>query len=206
MQVSIEHSLVDYETAQAKMAEFVANRQETIWILQHPPMITSGTSAKEYDILDSNTFPIYKTGRGGENTYHGPGQLICYIMMDLEKRDKKDLKAFVYFIEGIVLEVLGSFGLDGIRIEGKRGIFVEDKKIAAIGVRVQKWFTSHGFSLNINPDLSHYSAIVPCGIKEYGITSMQQLNIQTNFTEVAEKLSSSILARGVYKFNTYEAF
>lgn len=153
---------------------------ECVWFLEHEACYTGGTSAKASDLL-SPQFPVYDTGRGGEYTYHGPGQQIVYLMLDLKKQQQApDLRRFVYDLEQVIIDTLADFDVIGERRTGRVGVWVvlpdgREEKIAAIGVRVRKWVTSHGLSLNINPDLSHYSGIVPCGIAEHGVTSLAKL-------------------------------
>ena len=187
---------VDYPDAQAFMRDYVTQLQELpqetndlIWALEHPPLYTAGTSAKDSDILSSR-LPCYETGRGGEVTYHGPGQRILYVMMDLAHR-KKDIKWFVWSLEEWVILTLKELGLDVFRREGRIGLWVpenewRDNKIAAIGVRVSKWVTYHGLALNVNPDLTNYEGIVPCGIREHGVTSLEELGINVSMKEIDE--------------------
>lgn len=183
-------SYVDYEDACDMMETRVnAIRQdgaaESVWFLEHPPIYTAGTSAKDEDLLEAR-FPVYKTGRGGEHTYHGPGQRTAYVMLDLQKRQKgPDLKHYVWQLEEWIIQALAAFGVKGERRCGRVGIWVEMKpygglpgaesKIAAIGVRIRRWVTYHGIAVNIDPDLSHFGGIVPCGITEHGVTSLVQL-------------------------------
>ena len=152
---------------------------EMIWLLEHPPLYTAGTSAKAGDLLDTS-FPVFQTGRGGQYTYHGPGQRVGYVMMNLRKRQQQpDIKQYVWQLEEWIISSLSHFGVTGERREGRVGIWVDEgvreSKIAAIGVRVRHWVTYHGIAVNVDPDLSHYAGIVPCGIKEHGVTSLRQL-------------------------------
>lgn len=173
--------------------------QEHVWLLEHPPVYTAGTSAEAKDLLNPR-FPVYTAGRGGQYTYHGPGQRVAYVMLDLQKRTP-DLKAYIYNLEEWVIRALGDFGVRGERREGRVGIWVDmkpyghkkgtEKKIAAIGVRVRKWVTFHGVSLNVNPDLSHYEGIVPCGIMEHGVTSLADLGIKASMQDVDKALRSN---------------
>ncbi len=153
---------------------------ECIWFLEHPPLYTLGTSGHEKDIFSSSNLPLHYTGRGGKVTYHGPGQRIAYLMLNLNNR-KQDLHWYVYELEEWLIKVLAKLGVKGERRQGRVGIWVEkegmDHKIAAIGVRVQKWVTSHGFALNLNPRLSNYQHIIPCGIQEFGVTSLEDLGV-----------------------------
>ncbi|MEI7493004.1 MAG: lipoyl(octanoyl) transferase LipB [Alphaproteobacteria bacterium] len=161
---------------------------EVIWFLEHPPLYTAGTSAKEADLIDS-TFPVFQTQRGGKHTYHGPGQLVVYVMVDLKKRDN-DIRLFVQTLEEWIIKTLSIFGLNGMRKQGRVGVWLDDeqgeRKIAAIGVRVTQGITWHGLSLNVSPDLSHYKGIVPCGLKEYGVTSLQAEGIKIAVHQVID--------------------
>jgi lipoyl(octanoyl) transferase len=228
---------VDYETAAATMQAQVAAMQagqadEKIWLVEHPPLYTAGSSAKADDLLNA-CFPVYETGRGGQYTYHGPGQRIAYVMLDLQKRaeakgEKPDLRVFVQTLEAWVIDVLAAFGVKGEIREGRVGVWVDtrpyeearqagrvshepaqrrsielsgesegnkinpyEKKIAALGIRVQRWVTWHGLALNVCPDLSHYSGIVPCGIREFGVTSLHDLGVDVSMDEVDAQLKAS---------------
>ena len=167
--------------------------REQVWLLEHPPIYTAGTSAKDTDILEAR-FPIFKTGRGGQFTYHGPGQRVGYVMLDPKNR-RADVRSFVYDLEEWLIRTLRNFGVIGERREGRVGIWVDnkgrDEKIAAIGVRLRKWVTYHGVSLNVDPDLSHYSGIVPCGIAEHGVTSLSALGISVTMAEIDSALQST---------------
>ncbi len=179
-----------------RVNQIIANKApELIWFLQYPPLYTAGSSAKENELTDVN-FPVYQTGRGGKFTYHGPGQLIVYLMLNLQARNAADIKLYVYNLEQIIIDFLSEFGINGIRINDKVGVWInvddQYKKIGAIGIRVKRWVTFHGISININPDLSHYNGIIPCGVTEYGITSLQNLNITTNTTEAIHHLQTPI--------------
>lgn len=152
--------------------------RELAWLLEHPPVYTAGTSADERELVDPR-FEVIEAGRGGRYTYHGPGQRVGYLMLDLGKRGK-DVRCFVHSIEGWVIDTLADFGVEAWRAEGRVGIWCEDidgreAKIGAIGVRVRRWVTMHGFSVNLDPDLEHFSGIVPCGIDEFGVTSLARL-------------------------------
>lgn len=152
--------------------------RELIWLLEHPPVYTAGTSAADADLLDPR-FEVIKAGRGGRYTYHGPGQRVCYVLLDLSRR-ARDARRFVHALEGWVIRTLATFGVDAFRRDGRIGIWTWDvdgreAKIGAIGVRIRRWVTMHGFAVNLDPDLSHYAGIVPCGIEEYGVTSLQRL-------------------------------
>jgi lipoyl(octanoyl) transferase len=197
MEWKISEKPVDYEEALAFMDERVAGihdgrSEECIWLLEHPAMYTAGTSAKAEDLLNP-AFPVYASGRGGQYTYHGPGQRVVYVMLDLKKRQKvPDIKEYVCNLERWVIAALGEFGIRGHCREGQVGIWTETlgsvAKIAAIGVRVRHWVTLHGISVNVNPDLAHYAGIVPCGISELGVTSMQALGIKANLEALDQAL------------------
>jgi len=198
VQWKISDGLINYEDALSAMENRVAdiisgNKPELVWMLEHPPLYTSGTSAKESDLLDANKFPVYKTGRGGEYTYHGPGMRIAYIMLDLKKRSAQDIKAYVYNLEQLIINTLSHFDIKGERRKGRVGIWVvmpdgSESKIAAIGIRVRKWVTYHGIAINLNPDLSHFGGIVPCGISEHGITSISALGKKASLSELDRAL------------------
>lgn len=167
---------------------------ELIWLLEHPPVYTAGTSAAVDELLDPR-FEVVEAGRGGRYTYHGPGQRVGYVLLDLGKRNK-DVRRFVHCIEGWVIDTLGDFGIEAQRAEGRVGIWTSDPdgreaKIGAIGVRVRRWVTMHGFSVNLAPDLAHFSGIVPCGIDEFGVTSLEQLGIACT----ADQWDDALLAR-----------
>jgi lipoyl(octanoyl) transferase len=168
--------------------------REIVRLLEHPPLYTAGTSARPEDLLDPDRFPVFQSGRGGQYTYHGPGQLVGYVMMDLGLRNR-DVRQFVRHLEAWLIETLAEFGVKGERREGRIGIWVDlgpsqgekprEAKIGAIGVRVRRWISYHGISLNVEPDLEHFSGIVPCGIKDYGVTSLVDLGIPVTMEEVA---------------------
>jgi len=158
--------------------------RELIWLLEHPPVYTAGTSAALDELLDPR-FEVVEAGRGGRYTYHGPGQRIGYVLLDLKKR-ARDARGFVHGLEGWVIETLRDFGVESFRADGRIGIWTTDvdsreAKIGAIGVRIRKWVTMHGFSVNIRPDLSHFTGIVPCGIEEFGVTSLTRLGREVDF-------------------------
>ena len=160
--------------------------RELVWLLEHPPLYTSGTSADPAELL-SQKFPVYETGRGGRYTYHGPGQRVGYVMFDLA-RHGKDVRCYVHALEGWVIDALGHFGVKARRAEGRVGIWCDtlsgqEAKIGAIGVRIRKWVTMHGFAVNVSPDLSHFSGIVPCGISEYPVTSLTDLGIHATLSD-----------------------
>lgn len=168
------------------------NAQECLWFLEHPPLYTAGTSAKSDDLLSSE-FPVYDAGRGGQYTYHGPGQRVVYVMLDLKKRhDTPDIKKYVWQLEEWIIQSLAPFGIDGGRREGRIGIWVDDggieKKIAAIGVRVRHWVAFHGISINVCPDLSHFGGIVPCGLAQFGVTSLDDLGKDASMGNLDQSL------------------
>jgi lipoyl(octanoyl) transferase len=187
----IEPAPVGYPQAVAAMEEraaqiAVGTAPELVWLIEHPPIYTAGTSAKQSDLLDAR-FPVFKTGRGGQFTYHGPGQRVGYVMLDLRRRGQ-DVRAFVHGLEAWLIETLLQFNVKGERREGRVGIWVSrggrEDKIAAIGVRVRRWVTFHGVSLNVDPDLTHFSGIVPCGVKEHGVTSLHDLGLPVMMADV----------------------
>lgn len=159
---------------------------ELVWLVEHPPIYTAGTSAKESDLLDAR-FPVYKTGRGGQFTYHGPGQRVGYVMLNLRPRGG-DVRQFVHDLEEWLIRALARFNVKGERREGRVGIWVvrgsREDKIAALGVRVRRWVTFHGVALNVEPDLTHFTGIVPCGIRGHGVTSLADLGIPATMTDV----------------------
>lgn len=163
---------------------------EMVWLLTHPPIYTAGTSARDADLLEAR-FPVYRTGRGGQFTYHGPGQRVGYVMLDLKRR-RPDVRAYVHALEQWLIEALAEFGVRGECREGRVGIWVRrgqgatarEDKIAALGVRIRRWVTLHGVALNVNPDLSHFSGIVPCGISGHGVTSLADLGIDADMNAV----------------------
>ena len=200
----ISDSPVPYETALAEMEARAAaiadgTAGEEVWLLEHPPIYTAGTSAKEADLLEAR-FPVYHTGRGGQFTYHGPGQRIGYVMLDLRRR-KQDVRAFVRDLEQWLIETLKEFGIKGERRDGRVGIWVarpssptenaREDKIAALGVRIRRWVTFHGVALNVDPDLSHYNGIVPCGVSQHGVTSLADLGIIVSMADVDLALKQS---------------
>jgi lipoyl(octanoyl) transferase len=160
---------------------------ELFWLLEHPPLYTAGTSADPAELTDPERFPVFKTGRGGRYTYHGPGQRVIYALCDLRKRDR-DVRQHVCRLEEWVIRTLAEFGIKGERREGRIGIWVEhngkEEKIAAIGVRVRRWITYHGLALNVNPELSHFGGIVPCGLPEFGVTSLRDVGVDASMEEV----------------------
>jgi len=198
----IEKDKIEYD----KAIEFMENRvaairdegaQECIWLLEHPPLYTAGTSAKEKDLIDA-CFPVFKTGRGGEYTYHGPGQRVAYVMLDLRERQKNkpDIKKYVWQLEEWIIRSLAEFEIKGERRCGRVGIWVvmpdgSESKIAAIGVRIRRWVTYHGISINLNPDLSHFNGIVPCGIAQHGVTSLHALGQAISMDDLDKALQKN---------------
>jgi lipoyl(octanoyl) transferase len=161
---------------------------ELVWLLEHPPLYTAGTSARDDELLEPRRLPVHRTGRGGRYTYHGPGQRIAYVMLDLRRRGQ-DVRCYVHLLEEWIIRTLARYEVHGERRDGRVGIWVvrpsgNEEKIAAIGVRVRRWVTYHGFALNVDPELEHYRGIVPCGIAEHGVTSLAQLGIAAGVGEV----------------------
>jgi len=188
----IDDEPVAYEAAVSFMEERVAAIRagcapETIWLLEHPPLYTAGTSADPADLIDPDRFPVFETGRGGQYTYHGPGQRIAYVMLDLKRRGG-DVRRYVCDLEDWIIRTLAGFGIQGERRSGRVGIWVDqgdhEDKIAAIGVRVRHWVTYHGISINLEPDLSHFGGIVPCGIAEHGVTSLADLGVTATMPDL----------------------
>ena len=193
---------VDYETAVAEMEARAAairdgSAADLIWLLEHPPLYTAGTSAQDEDLLDTKGFPVYRSGRGGQFTYHGPGQRVGYVMLDLKPRGE-DVRRYVQDLEEWLIRSLARFNIKGERREGRVGIWVAERdgtenKIAAIGVRVRRWVTFHGVSLNVEPDLTHFGGIVPCGIRQHGVTSLAAQGILVGMPEVDAAMKSAFL-------------
>ncbi len=194
---SVSGSPVDYDTALAEMTDRAAavargEAAELVWLLEHPPMYTAGTSARPHELIEAR-FPVRAVGRGGQFTYHGPGQRVGYVMLDLKRRTP-DVRRFVATIEEWIIRTLAAFDVQGERRDDRIGVWVRrpeksekaEDKIAAIGIRVQRWVTLHGFSLNVAPDLSHFSGIVPCGVADvrYGVTSLADLGCKVSMQEV----------------------
>lgn len=200
---AVSSGYVDYPAAVAAMearAAAIAEGQapELVWLLEHPPLYTAGVSARDGDLLEPGRFPVHRTGRGGQFTYHGPGQRVAYVMLDLNRRGR-DVRAFVRGLEQWLIGALGEFGVPADVREGRVGVWVERKgagwsredKIAAIGVKVRRWVSFHGVSLNVEPDLSHFSGIVPCGIQEHGVTSLVDLGVPATLDEADAALRTS---------------
>lgn len=200
---AVSTGYIDYEPAVAAMEARVAaiaagEAEEVVWLLEHPPLYTAGVSAKDDDLLAPDRFPVHRTGRGGQFTYHGPGQRVAYVMLDLNRRGK-DVRAFVHGLEDWIIGALDQFAVEAGMREGRVGVWVERKgagwsredKIAAIGVKVRKWVSFHGISLNVEPDLDHFGGIVPCGITEHGVTSLVDLGVLATMDEADGALKAS---------------
>ncbi|MDJ0820610.1 MAG: lipoyl(octanoyl) transferase LipB [Paracoccaceae bacterium] len=203
--------LTDYDEAVAFMEARVAaievgEAEECVWLLEHPPMYTAGTSAKREDLKDPDRFPVYPTKRGGQYTYHGPGQRVVYVMLDVGKRGR-DVRCFVRDLEAWVIATLAEFNLTGHIRDGRVGVWIErpdkprlpaggmaEDKIAALGIRLRKWVSFHGLSINVEPDLSHFDGIVPCGITDYGVTSLVDLGLPVTMDDVDVALRRSFEA------------
>jgi lipoyl(octanoyl) transferase len=190
---------VPYEEALAFMEQRAAairneGARECVWLLEHPPLFTAGTSADPAELFNPLDFPVYEAGRGGRYTYHGPGQRVAYVMLDLEKRGK-DVRRFVHSLEQWIIDSLGRLGVTAHRAEGRIGIWVGDgpdeAKIGALGVRIKRWVTLHGIAVNVAPDLEHFGGIIPCGIAEYGVTSLAELGKQIPLETVDAALKQS---------------
>ncbi len=187
------NAMTPYEDAVEFMEQRVADiydgtAAELVWFLQHPPLYTAGTSADLQDLVSPDRFPVYKTGRGGQYTYHGPGQRVVYVMLDLKKRGR-DVRKYVFQLEQWIIDTLAEFNVIAERRTGRIGVWVTrdngtEEKIAAIGVRVRKWVSFHGICINVEPDLEHYSGIIPCGIAEHGVTSLVDLGIPVTMQDV----------------------
>jgi len=197
-----DSGLVDYPFALDEMTKRadairLGDAVERIWLIEHPPLYTAGTSAREADMLDPR-FPVHAAGRGGQYTYHGPGQRVVYLNLDLDRRGR-DIRCFVHALEGWMIAALGALGVPARRAEGRIGIWTDtpdgrEAKIGAIGVRVKRWVTLHGLSINVAPDLSHFSGIVPCGISEFGVTSLAALGLSSDITALDEALFQHFLS------------
>jgi len=195
----VSESPVPYEEALAFMEQRAAairagEADECVWLLEHPPLFTAGTSADPAELMNPLGFPVYEAGRGGRYTYHGPGQRVGYLMLDLDKRGR-DVRKLVHALEGWLIAALGELGVAARREPGRIGIWVgegaEQAKIAALGIRVKRWVTLHGFSINVDPDLSHFGGIIPCGISEFGVTSLAAVGKELPMTRVDAALQRS---------------
>jgi lipoyl(octanoyl) transferase len=198
---AVDEGLMPYPDAVARMearagAIASGDAAEQVWLVEHPPLYTAGTSAREDDLLTPERFPVFPTGRGGQFTYHGPGQRVVYVMLDLNRREP-DLRRYVATLEDWIVAALAHFNVSGERRKNRVGVWVRrpekpslpgglpaEDKIAAIGVRVRRWVTFHGISLNVDPDLEHYSGIVPCGVNGYGVTSLVDLGVTASMADV----------------------
>ena len=194
---------VAYEAACAAMAERVqqiaaGTSSELVWLLEHPPLYTAGTSARDEDLIKPARLPVHRTGRGGQLTYHGPGQRVAYVMLDVKRRFG-DVRAYVTALEGWIIDALAEMGVAGERRQGRVGVWVHrperDReaydKIAAIGVRLSRWVSWHGISINVAPDLAHYAGIVPCGVRDGGVTSFADLGLPVTLDAVDHRLRSA---------------
>ena len=190
---------VAYEEAHVFMEQRAAairagTALECVWLLEHPPLFTAGTSADPAELFNPLGFPVFDAGRGGRYTYHGPGQRVGYLMLDLDKRGR-DVRCFVHALEGWMIDTLAELGVSAHRAEGRIGIWVgkgpQEAKIGALGVRVKRWVTLHGFAINVSPDLTHFGGIVPCGIAEFGVTSIAALGKQIPLTSIDHALKRS---------------
>ena len=196
----IGDGLVDYVAAVTEMEARAAairagEAPELCWLLEHPPLYTAGTSARDDDLLAPHRLPVFRTGRGGQYTYHGPGQRVGYVMLDLQRRGP-DLRAYIWRLEEWLIRTLACFNVEGERRAGRIGIWVvkpggEEAKIAALGVRVRRWVTYHGVAINLDPDLGHFGGIVPCGISAFGVTSLADLGLTTTMQELDAALMTS---------------
>jgi lipoyl(octanoyl) transferase len=202
----VSDGLTDYPTALAAMQARAAairagTAEELVWLVEHPPLYTAGTSARREELTDPGRFPTYDAGRGGQWTYHGPGQRVAYVMLDLQRPHgpipARDVRAYVHGLEEWLIRALDRFTVRGERRDGRVGIWVADRargtetKIAAIGVRLTRWVSWHGVALNVEPDLSHFAGIVPCGIREHGVTSLHALGILATMEEVDSALRAA---------------
>ena len=210
MEWKITDGLTSYDDAvvfmEARVAAIAAgDADECVWLLEHPPLYTAGTSAKIQDLTDPERFPVFESKRGGEYTYHGPGQRVAYVMLDLNKRGR-DVRQFVKHLENWVISALAEFNVHGEIRDGRVGVWVrrDDKpltatgkpaedKIAAIGLRLRKWVSFHGISINVEPDLEHFSGIVPCGISEYGVTSLVDLGLPVTIADLDAALRKTFV-------------
>ena len=196
----VNEGLVGYDEAVAEMearAGLIADglARERVWLVEHPPLYTAGTSARDEDLIAPERFPVFRSGRGGQFTYHGPGQRVAYVMLDLKRR-QPDLRRFVAALEGWLIGALDDVNIRGERREDRVGVWVRrpnkgadtEDKIAAIGIRVRRWVSFHGISLNVEPDLSHFDGIVPCGVSDHGVTSLVDLGLPLTMADVDAEL------------------
>ena len=206
VQIHSSPGLVPYPDAVAAMEARVAairagTAPEALWFVEHPPLYTAGTSAQTSDLLEPDRFPVHRTGRGGQYTYHGPGQRVVYAMLDLQRPracGQADVRCYVHNLEEWMIRTLARFGVTGERREGRVGIWVKrgfkEDKVGAIGVRVRHWITYHGIALNVAPDLGHFTGIVPCGIAGHGVTSLKDLGVDVSMDAVDEALRAEFAA------------
>jgi lipoyl(octanoyl) transferase len=198
----VEPGLTDYASALEAMEARVEDIRlgqapELIWLVEHPPVYTAGTSAAPADLVDADRFPVFKTGRGGRYTYHGPGQRVGYVMLDLNARGR-DVRCFVDAMEDWLIAALATFGVAAFKAEGRVGVWTQtpagEAKIGAIGVRVRRWISYHGFALNVAPDLSHFGGIVPCGLPDYPVTSLAALGLNAALADADAALEATLPA------------
>ena len=198
----IEPGLTDYAAALAAMEARVeaiptGEARELIWLVEHPPVYTAGTSAVASDLVDAERFPVFKTGRGGQYTYHGPGQRVGYVMLDLSARGR-DVRCFVDALEDWLIAALARFGVAAFKAEGRVGVWTQtpagEAKIGAIGVRVRRWVSYHGFALNVAPDLTHFGGIVPCGLPDFPVTSLAALGVDASLADADAALAATLPA------------
>ncbi|MFN7304786.1 MAG: lipoyl(octanoyl) transferase LipB [Phenylobacterium sp.] len=196
-QVPYPQAVAAMEARAASIASGEAG--ELVWLLEHPPLYTAGVSARDSDLLDAGRFPVFPSGRGGQYTYHGPGQRVAYVMLDLSARGR-DVRAFVSALEAWILEALAQFAVDGAIRQGRVGVWIErrepgapprEDKIAAIGVKVRRWVSYHGVSLNVEPDLGHFSGIIPCGQADFGVTSLADLGLTCTMDDADDALRTA---------------
>jgi lipoyl(octanoyl) transferase len=204
----VSAGLTDYEVAVARMEELAraiheGSEAERIWLVEHPPLYTAGTSASDSGLIDPGAFPVYRSGRGGEHTYHGPGQRVVYVMLDLKRRSE-DVRAFVGALEDWIIATLGEFNVRGERRCDRVGVWVSrpdkpplpdgtlrEDKIAAIGIRIRRWVSFHGIAINVEPELAHFSGIVPCGVTGHGVTSLVDLGLPVTMDDLDAALKRS---------------
>ncbi|MEO6580378.1 MAG: lipoyl(octanoyl) transferase LipB [Sphingomicrobium sp.] len=195
----VSHGLTPYREALAAMEQRAAairagTASELAWLVEHPPLFTAGTSANPAELFNPEGFDVFDAGRGGRYTYHGPGQRVGYLMLDLERRGR-DIRCFVHSLEGLMIDALAQLGVEARREPGRIGIWTgtgaKEAKIGAIGVRVKRWVTLHGFSINVAPDLDHFSGIVPCGIADFGVTSLKALGKSETMSDLDGALLSA---------------
>ncbi|EBW2353394.1 lipoyl(octanoyl) transferase LipB [Salmonella enterica subsp. enterica serovar Enteritidis] len=204
----VEPGLVAYDDAVDFMERHAAliadgKADEMVWLVEHPPLYTAGTSAQDSDLVDAQRFPVFKSGRGGEYTYHGPGQRVAYVMLDLKRR-RQDVRAFVSALEAWIIDALAAFNVKGERREDRVGVWVmrpdrppasdgspAEDKIAAIGIRLRRWVSFHGIAINVEPDLSHFGGIVPCGVRDHGVTSLVDLGLPVTMDDADSALRTA---------------